>query len=244
MGSTAIGSDGEEEALSLCDLSLEHQVQPRNHPIKTDEDFSFGSVGQEMCPADQVFFKGLILPLYGLPGCHQVIQTSRCSESMDHASFTRFTSVSTSSNTNCKFNKEPSPKPPLRSPRTQPVNVGIRNPTSSTWGYFRSGLVRAPELELQDSKVRRNSVGCRNSKLVNSNKGGVVSKRRIMGVYSGCKCSVNVVETVPSNSIVFINNEKQKAMLLSGMEERKKLRQELKVKEKEKGKGKGKPLNG
>ncbi|GMJ08719.1 hypothetical protein HRI_004541100 [Hibiscus trionum] len=246
MGSTAISIDGEEEALSLCDLPLEHQAQPRNQPIQTDEDFDFGSladsVGHQMCSADQVFFKGLILPLYGLPGCHQVIQTSSWSDSMDHASLSRFTSVGSSSNTNCKFNKESSPKPQIRSPRTQPVNVGIRNQTSSMWGYFRSGLVRAPELELQDSKVGRNSVSCRNSKLVSSNNCGVASKKRIMGVYSGCKCSVNVVETVPSNSVVFINNEKQKAMLVSAMEERKKLQQELKMKkkmkEKEKGKGK------
>ncbi|KAE8718518.1 putative Gibberellin-regulated family protein [Hibiscus syriacus] len=244
MGSTAISSDGEEEALSLCDLPLENQFQPRSQPIKTDEDFNFGSfadsVGSEMCSADQVFFKGLILPLYGLPGCHHIIHnTSSWSESMHHGSLSKFTS-----DIHCKYNKEPSPKTHIRSPRTRSVNVGIRNSTSSMWGIFRSGLVRAPEIELQDSKVRRrNSVSCRNSKLVNSNNGGVVSKKRIMGVYSGCKCSVNVVETVPSNNIVFINNEKQKTMLLSAMEERKKLQQELKkkkMKDKEKEKGKGK----
>ncbi|KAE8680659.1 hypothetical protein F3Y22_tig00111372pilonHSYRG00068 [Hibiscus syriacus] len=231
MGSTAISSDG-EEALSLCDLPLENQVQPRSQPIKTNEDFNFGSmpdsVGPEMCSADQVFFKGLILPLYGLPGCHQVIHnTSSWSKSMHHGSLSRFTS-----DIHCKYNKEPSPKPQIRSPRTRP-------PPSSMWGIFRSGLVRAPSIELQDSKVRlKNSVSCRNSKLVKSNNVGVVSKKGIMGVYSGCKCSVNVVETVPSNSIVFINNEKQKEMLLSAMEERKKLQQELKMKKKMKEKEK------
>lgn len=104
-------------------------------------------------------------------------------------------------------------------------------------------MVRAPVLELQDLKVRRNTVS-RNSKVVKNKKVGQVSKKlqdlnkgfiekRIMGMYSGCKCSANVVETVPLNNVVFIKRnkkgEKKNAILVSAMEE-KKLQHELKMK--------------
>lgn len=271
MESTAISSD-EEDALSLSDLPLENQVQPRNEEngepqaFKTDEDFNFGSLTDpQMCSADQVFFKGQILPLWNLvwsdSGC-------RWSESMDHGSLSGFTSVSSDntttnsiavSNSNSKsinfrnkLSTDPSPKPQVSMSKTRPVNVGIRNQTWSMWGAFRLGVVRAPELELQDLKVRRNTVS-RNSKVVKNKKVGQVSKKqqdlnkgfiekRIMRMYSGCKCSANVVETVPLNNVVFIKRnkkgEKKNAISVSAMEE-KKLQHELKMKKmKEKGKNK------
>ncbi|XWS33526.1 hypothetical protein CRYUN_Cryun22dG0090800 [Craigia yunnanensis] len=355
MESTAIRRDDEEkweaeedEALSLCDLPVnlikeENQIQPRNEEdgesqaIKTEEDFNFGSWGgslstePEMCAADEVFFKGQILPLRlsvssdsGLTGYRQDSQnTSRCfsrSESMDHGSLSRFTSVSSSSrssstrssnystssnnsitftprnfnsitnsssnsNTMSKpikirnnFNTHPSPKPQIRLSKTRPVNVSSQNQKSSMWDFFRLGLVRAPELELQDLKIRsnnnntnRNSVSrnssCNSSnsssstknsssKIVN-NSGTEVAKNqqdlnkgfleKRIGLFSGCKCSVNAVETVPLNNIVVIksnkNNEKEKAMLHPAMEQKKKLLQELKIKkmkEREKEKQEGK----
>ncbi|TYH95531.1 hypothetical protein ES332_A12G112000v1 [Gossypium tomentosum] len=136
--------------------------------------------------------------------------------------------------------------------KIRPVNVGIRNQTWSMWGCFRLGVVRAPVLELQDLKVRRNTVS-RNSKVVKNKKVGQVSKKqqdlnkgfiekRIMGMYSGCKCLANVVETVPLNNVVFIKRnkkgEKKNGILVSAMEE-KKLQHELKMKKmKEKGREK------
>ncbi|PPS04145.1 hypothetical protein GOBAR_AA16510 [Gossypium barbadense] len=103
-----------------------------------------------------------------------------------------------------------------------------------------------------DLKVRRNTVS-RNSKVVKNKKVGQVSKKqqdlnkgfiekRIMGMYSGCKCSANVVETVPLNNVVFIKRnkkgEKKNGILVSAMEE-KKLQHELKMKKmKEKGREK------
>ncbi|XWS45184.1 hypothetical protein CRYUN_Cryun15aG0114600 [Craigia yunnanensis] len=352
MESTAISCDDEEkwegeeeEALSLCDLPVnlikeENQVQPRNEEdgeyqaIKTEEDFNFGSSTEpEMCAADEVFFKGQILPLRlsvssdsGLTGCRQDSQnTSRClsgSESMDHGSLSRFTSVSSSSrssstrsshystssnnsitatarnfnsitnsscscssNSNTKskpikirnnFNTHPSPKPQIRLSKARSVNFSSRNQKSSMWDFFRLGLVRAPELELQDLKVRsnnnnasRNSVSrnssCNSSnsssstknstsKIVN-NSGTEVAKnqqdlnkgflKKRIGLFSGCKCSVNAVETVPLNNIIVIksnkNNEREKVLLHSAMEEKKKLLQELKkMKENEKEKQEGK----
>ncbi|XWS41810.1 hypothetical protein CRYUN_Cryun17cG0114900 [Craigia yunnanensis] len=344
MESTAINFDEEEkweaeeeEALSLCDLPVnlikeENQVQPRNEEtgesqaIKTEEDFNFVSCGgslstePEMCAADEVFFKGQILPLRlsvssdsGLTGCPQDSQkTSHYlsrSESMDHGSLSRFTSVSSNSRssstrsshystsssnsiivtarnfnsiTNSKpikirnnFSTHPSPKPQIRLSKTWPVNVSNRNQKSSMWDFFQFGLVRAPELELQDLKVRsnnnnanRNSVSrnssCNSSnsssstknstsKIVN-NSGTEVTKNqqdlnkgfleKRIGLFGGCKCSVNAVETVPLNNIVVIKSnkisEKEKAMLHAAMEEKKKLLQELKIKKKMKEKQEGK----
>ncbi|XVE82885.1 hypothetical protein DITRI_Ditri16bG0041600 [Diplodiscus trichospermus] len=214
----------EEEALSLCDLPVnlikeENQVEPRNgedgesQEIKTEEDFNFGSrcgslsTEPEMCAADEVFFKGQILPLRlsvssdsGLQtGCRPDSQNTRRSlsrsESMDHGSLSRFTSVSSSSrsrssstgssnnsirvtarnfnsmanssskfNTKSKpikirnnFNTHPSPKPQIQLSKTRPLNVSSRTQKSSMWDFFRLGLVRAPELELQDLKIRSNN---------------------------------------------------------------------------------------
>ena len=64
----------EEEALSLCDLPINLEDPPRNQEHSrpneaSQEEFNFRSWGapfskeHEMCVADEVFFKGQILPL-------------------------------------------------------------------------------------------------------------------------------------------------------------------------------------
>ncbi|XP_021908253.1 uncharacterized protein LOC110822436 [Carica papaya] len=118
----------EEEALSLCDLPVNlieedgnfkksvHEEETRG--VETGEDFDFGSwVGSisaeqaEMCAADEVFFKGQILPLRhsvssdkGLFEFHR--NPSRCvsrSQSMDHClSAGPFTSSATSRSSSCR----------------------------------------------------------------------------------------------------------------------------------------------
>ncbi|GMI83741.1 hypothetical protein like AT5G67350 [Hibiscus trionum] len=156
----------EEEALLLCNLSV-NLIKEENQLVqeedggaaktsKTEEDFNFGSWGgsplikPEMCAADEVFFKGQILPLHhsvssdgGIMGFRQDSHnTSMClsrSESMDHGSLSRFTSVgssstsTSSSNANLKpkaikirnnFNTHPSPKPQIRLSKTRTPNVG------------------------------------------------------------------------------------------------------------------------
>lgn len=66
--------EDDEEALSLCDLPINLEDQPRNQEHScpneaTQEEFNFRSWGapfskeHEMCVADEVFFKGQILPL-------------------------------------------------------------------------------------------------------------------------------------------------------------------------------------
>ncbi|KAE8704871.1 putative Late embryoproteinsis abundant protein group 8 protein [Hibiscus syriacus] len=314
----------EEEALSLCDLPLnlvkeENQIQPRNvedgesQAIKTQEDFIFGSCGDflstkpEMCAADDVFFKGQILPFRvsvssdrGSTRCHRQDsqKTSRFlprSESMDYGSLGRFASVTSSSRssstgsshystnsssnsskvtsrnfnsiTNPKskpnetrnnFNTHPSPKPQIRLSKARQVNVSSRNQTSSMWDFFRLGLVRAPELEPDYMKNRnnnsnRNSVSrnssCNSSNTNSCNINQLDSIQGFLrkGLFGGCKCSVNVVETFPLNKIVVIrsmmkkNSEKEKAMSHAAMEEKTKLlKQEQKIKKKMKEKREGK----
>ncbi|KAK8673946.1 hypothetical protein V6N13_112255 [Hibiscus sabdariffa] len=305
----------EEEALSLCDLPVnlvkeENQTQPRNEEDgESQEDFNFGSWGDflstkpEMCAADEVFFKGQILPFRvsvtspgGSTRCHRQDSQKTSgflprSESMDYSSLSRFTSVTSSSRssstgsshysinsssnsskltaknfnsiTNPKskpneirnnFNTQyPSPKPQVRLSKTRPVNISSRNQTSSMWDFFRLGLVRAPELELDYMKIRnnnsnRNSVS-RNSSCNSSNINQLDSIKGFLrkGLFGGCKCSVNVVETVPLNKIVVIksmmkkNSEKGKATSHAAMEEKTKLlQQEPKIKKKMKEKREGK----
>ncbi|KAE8686039.1 putative Late embryoproteinsis abundant protein group 8 protein [Hibiscus syriacus] len=151
------------------------------------------------------------------------------------------------------FNTHPSPKPQIRLSKTRPVNVSSRNQTSSMWDFFRLGLVRAPELELDYMKIRnnnsnRNSVS-RTSSCNSSNINQLDSIKGLLrkGLFGGCKCSVNVVETVLLNKIVVIknmmkkNSEKERTMLHAAMEEKTKLLQhERKIKKKMKEKPEGK----
>ncbi|KAK8694867.1 hypothetical protein V6N13_072411 [Hibiscus sabdariffa] len=307
----------EDEALSLCDLPInlikeDYQIYTKNEEdgeesqaTKTDEDFNFGSLcgslttEPEMCAADQVFFQGQILPLRlsvssdsGITGCRQdSLSTSRClsrSESMDHGSLSRFTSVSSSSRsssfnsisngsssyynskprkTRNNFNTHPSPKPQITSSKAhQPVNVSSRNQKPQMWEFFRLGLVRGPKLELIDLKARsNNNNGIKNSVSRNSscnsyrsncssstknsttntkskivNKSSEVVKNaqdlskgflaKKIGSLSGCKCSVNAVETVPLNDIMVIKSSDN----IDAMEDKKKPVKEMKMKKKRK----------
>ncbi|GMP27809.1 hypothetical protein CsSME_00003634 [Camellia sinensis var. sinensis] len=126
--SISIANEAEEEddeALSLCDLPISEANQSRKQEeeeeeapsIKTkiEEDFDFGSLGGSvwtepaMCAADDVFFRGQILPLrhsISSDSCLAALRKdsrnpSRCvsrSESMDHCySSSGFTSVSSRS---------------------------------------------------------------------------------------------------------------------------------------------------
>ncbi|KAK7330985.1 hypothetical protein VNO77_25192 [Canavalia gladiata] len=266
----------EEEALSLCDLPINLEAQPRNQEHKhvneaTQEEFNFRSWSgffskePEMCVADEVFFKGQILPLRlsfsteaGLLTTGSQHYAKRfINESLDHASLGDFqsnnssrsssvrsqnSSSSTSSTTTTttttttapppprfkpsvrnQFHTHPSPKPQLRvsAPR-QLVNQGRKS--SSAWEIFRLGVVPAPEIGLQDLKVRssnsanrncvsRNSSSSSNNSASNSNaksvktsndgnKSNHVLKQLIGkggGLLSGCDCSF---ETVQSNTVM------------------------------------------
>ncbi|KAJ9170599.1 hypothetical protein P3X46_018696 [Hevea brasiliensis] len=177
------------------------------------------------------------------------------SESMDRGSiggFTSFSSRSSSSRsqfsssstssltTSTRISKpriqnqlhtHPSPKPQIRLSSTSLGNAGSnRNRKSTIWDFFRLGLVRTPEIELQDLKVRtsvsRNSSSSSsnsNSSIrISSNSRGRISssksqsqgenmekqrkqsflEKRSGGLLSGCSCTASAVKSVPLNIII------------------------------------------
>ncbi|GLT46774.1 hypothetical protein SLA2020_205040 [Shorea laevis] len=301
--------EDDDEALSLSDLpvnliedenQLRESKEGESQAIKTEEDFDFGSWGgtisaepAEMCAADEVFFQGQILPLRlsvssdsGLTGFRNDSRIpSRCisrSESMDHGTVSRLTSLSSRSsssgsrisssssssitntitrNPNSKpnrisnnFHTHPSPKPQIIVSKSRPSNVGSRSQRSSVWDFFRLGLVRAPEIELQDLKIRntqnkatRTSVS-RNSSCSSSNSSSDTKIKnqnpRRGGFFNGCKCSVSAVETVPLNNIVVIKTSKNEKPPATAMERKGfpelKMKKKMKEKEREKEKQDGK----
>lgn len=135
------------------------------------------------------------------------------------------------------FHSHPSPKPQIRLSSTSlGSNAGSnRNRNSSVWEFFRLGLVRTPEIELQDLKVRssvsRNSSSSSSnsnpsvkniSKINSSNRSSIkfdschsgknMEKQRKQsflekggGLLSGCSCSVSAAKPVPFN-IIFIKS--------------------------------------
>ncbi|XP_031277955.1 putative uncharacterized protein DDB_G0280071 [Pistacia vera] len=329
----------EDEALSLSDLPLNliniednHDDQNRSSAEAScqvkepeDQEFNFGSWGgslsteSEMCAADDVFFKGQILPLRfsvsSESGLTRLIQhdlshnsVTSClsrSESMDHlSSVDRLTSLNSSRSSSSsrshnsssttttstttitknskpriirnQFHTYPSPKPQIRVSASQlrRNTSGNRSQKSTVWDFFRLGLVRTPEIELQDLKVRNNNIAnkscvSRNSSSgssSNSNSSSSINnynkqdlkitekkqkkKQNLLdnktGLFSGCKCSITAVETVPLNNIVIIksnsegsNNRKRINNNGESSEMEKKL-QELKTKQKMKEKQQGK----
>lgn len=337
-------AEEEDEALSLSDLPLNfineetsllqagEEATTSTQAKENEEEFNFDSWGgslsaeSEMCAADEVFFKGQILPLRLSVSSDSGLfarsendsrNISRCvsrSESMDRGSSTMggLTSInssrSSSTRSHCsssssnsfitnttrnsrpivrnQFHSFPSPKPQIRVSNARLLGIGnvssssssIRSQKSTVWDFFRLGLVRAPEIELQDLKVRNNIISSANRSSVsrNSSSGssstnssssvknyGAAAKNRQdlnmgnqqkkkqssfldkrKGLFSGCKCSITAVETVPLNNIVVIkssscksNIDKESNGSIQDMEKR---LQELKIKKKSKEKQAGK----
>lgn len=177
----------DDEALSLSDLPLIHQWNkheddeeqirpPTPREIKIQDDFDFCSMSKqsEMCSADELFFKGQILPMRHSVSSDKGLLLSR-SESMDRfysgglissrsSSISSHHSMSSSSGSSAatlrrpkynpklpprnQFHSHPSPSPKLHFP-TNKQRIGGRNqrncPTkSSPWSIFRLGLVTTP----------------------------------------------------------------------------------------------------
>ncbi|WVZ11943.1 hypothetical protein V8G54_016473 [Vigna mungo] len=233
--------------VNLINDETRPKPEPDSQIIETREDFDFRLWGapfsseSEMCAADEVFFQGQILPLR--------LSLKRCqsrSESLGHGSLREFrsnssrsssirsqNSTSSSSSTSTttpgiskprpqnenNFHAHPSPQPQLKVTIPRQTSFGNQGRKSSAWDFFRLGVVPAPEIALQDLKVRstnginKNQIARNNSnRSSNSNlnangavkrsysaKGNHVLKQFVGiggGFWSGCKCSV---ETVQSN---------------------------------------------
>ncbi|QCD81510.1 hypothetical protein DEO72_LG2g1839 [Vigna unguiculata] len=139
----------EEEALSLSDLPINLNDQPRHQEQgsavnqATQEEFNFRSCGApfskqpEMCVADEVFFKGQILPLR-VSFSSEAGLLATLSQSQPH-----YVPLRTKPRIRNQFHMHPSPKPQLRAPTpTQLSSLG--NPgrkSTSAWGIFRLGVL-------------------------------------------------------------------------------------------------------
>ncbi|XP_025014163.1 uncharacterized protein LOC8285641 [Ricinus communis] len=178
------------------------------------------------------------------------------SESIDHGSTAGFTSFSsrssssrsqlssTSTNSSSvnttssriskprfqnQFHAHPSPKPQIRLSNNSLGNAATNKSrkSSTVWDIFRLGLVRAPEIELQDLKTRTSVSRNSSSSSSNSNSNIKVSgnssssegkkmekqnqkqrkqsfseKRSSGSLLSGCSCTVSAVKPVPLNIII------------------------------------------
>ncbi|XP_057421450.1 uncharacterized protein LOC130715374 [Lotus japonicus] len=113
-----------------------------------------------------------------------------------------------------QFHTHPSPKPQLNLKSSGPRQTSFGR-KSSVWEIFRLGVVPAPEIELQDLKVR-SSKNCvsRNSSNSSSNSDKLGSKTdattksnhffkqlvgKSGGLLSGCDCSIETVVQFDSN---------------------------------------------
>ncbi|XP_010277131.1 PREDICTED: uncharacterized protein LOC104611661 [Nelumbo nucifera] len=254
------GLNSDEEAaevLSLCDLPrMEIKGEKHaNHEIialdETEEDFEFGSLAaslsteSEMCAADDLFFRGQILPLRlsvssdsGLAGFRQdtrkISSFDSISESLEHSSSSSvsrsnsYTSHNLSGGSSVPasrykprvhshFHTHPSPKPQIwySSSGARSVNIGGRDRRSTVWRLFRVGVVRAPEIELQDLKRRNRNKSDNSSSSDSTRSSGNRSgdspnevrvekttrqRQRFLDGLSSCKCSVSTVEVVMSKA--------------------------------------------
>ncbi|KAL2333465.1 hypothetical protein Fmac_014678 [Flemingia macrophylla] len=206
----------EEQPLSLP-INL-HDQPPIQEPTQEDFDFCSWGSGPEMCVADQLFCNGQILPLrlsfssQAHEPSHQKHHAER-----DFKLMSKYTSSSglrsqnpssTSSTTKPRisnqFHTHPSPKPQLRAPTRTP-STGLGRKSTSAWGVFRLGVVPAPEIGLQDIKLRnnRNCVSRNSSSSSSSNNSvkSVTTGNRVLkqfvgkggGLLSGCDCSFETV---------------------------------------------------
>ncbi|KAI9113403.1 hypothetical protein K1719_015330 [Acacia pycnantha] len=138
-----------------------------------------------------------------------------------------------------QFHTHPSPKPQLKaSPNSsRQVSIGGHhlNRKSSTWDFFRLGVAPAPEIGLQDLKVRctnnnKNKTTCVSR---NSSNSSSSSERRRMSSHHGfrqmvrgCKCSV---ETVPFDIMITKSTKKTESTTTHAMKEKAKQKQRKKA---------------
>lgn len=254
--------DEEEEALSLCDLPIAGRDNCKSNETSSSsrnafeaQDFEFGSWAEEdpiaMCAADDVFFKGQILPLRpsvssetgnllsGVrPDSQKTSRSGSRSDSMERSlgnsslvfssstgsnrSSSRSHSLSSSSSTYNNFHSHPTPKPQMNThPRR---NASKTSRKSSGWGLFRLGLVKTPEIELQDLKFRNRSNICKSESLISPGRRSTGSDggkkpplekmppkqehglQRFFGGGLSCKCSAD--DTI-SSKIVILKSRKR-----------------------------------
>ncbi|XP_026396784.1 probable membrane-associated kinase regulator 1 [Papaver somniferum] len=165
--------------------------------------------------------------------------SSRSSSSKSHNSISS-ASTSTTTSGHYKplkniFHSHPSPKPQIWNSSNNSNSIrrnvisGRTGKQSTTWGLFRVGLVKTPQIELQDLRLRNyksfngscSSSGSSNksSSLKNISKGttgnDIGEKKKMQRFYLGfesCKCSTDAVENIVSSQTVVIKSSSRKKM--------------------------------
>lgn len=223
-----------DDALSLSDLPIESLTEKQETECKSSEaleDFEFRTCGNglllksgpeeaHMCVADDIFFKGQLLPLksYSSQSDRSLSSNSNSSTSNCSSSSISRSQSSSSHSSNCdaprlsisnKFYAHPSPRPQVR---TNISNSGRKSTGSAPpgWALLRLGVAKTPEIELNDLKFRR----------LRSNESKCEPKVKKSGPRFGfgCKCAPDVTEPVPirkKKEDVVIGYEKRESICKS-----------------------------
>ncbi|GER30238.1 hypothetical protein STAS_06166 [Striga asiatica] len=231
LNSSVERDDDEDETLSLSALPLIPKNDQKQEKFNTQrenqihDDFDFCSLSKEsqkMRTADEIFFRGQILPLHHCP-----TRPITRSESMDRPISSRSSSSgsrqsSTSSGSSAgpkfppprnRFHSHPSP-----SPRSHfPVTTNRRNSSakaSPAWSIFRLGMLAAPpEISFQGLKPRARRIGSRNSTESCRSSAGSRSSlsrfRKNLSSIGGCKCSGDAIDTVRSRVMVITRSSSE-----------------------------------
>ncbi|KAK6923114.1 hypothetical protein RJ641_011418 [Dillenia turbinata] len=157
----------------------------------------------------------------------------------------------------------PSPKPNIRIPKSRlgrDLGTKILSQKSTFWEFLKVGLVRAPEIEMQNLNTRvnsnnnfgsRNSTGRRSQSPVNVTSDTKIGKKSIpdlisrekekdpkflgkrSGLLSGCNCSIGAVGTISSKIVINKSGRSYKKKSLERDEEAKHILKEENVKRQE-----------
>ncbi|KAL8188521.1 hypothetical protein R6Q57_029809 [Mikania cordata] len=215
--------DDEEESLSLCDLPTnDHQIETNLNSEDNDPvDFEFGSSlagagcqsPENMCNADEVFFKGQILPLINRSASVSVA-SSRSNENDPITIQSKGYGYWYKPKIRNQFHTHPSPSPQIRTQSFRTLSHSKQKP-SSFWSFLQVSLVRPQEIGLSDLKNRSKRFGSHNSRASSSmdstndqnqnqnkmkHRKNTKKKQRLL--FSGCNCSADSIkltinETVP-----------------------------------------------
>ncbi|KAI3699548.1 hypothetical protein L2E82_43943 [Cichorium intybus] len=200
----------QEEALSLCDLATSKHDNPEaTHPKEpfSDEDFDFSSAGttlpeSKMCSADELFFRGKILPFkhpvnlpFGFMNSFSGSEPASVVSSRSSSTRSNNSGTSGSSNTSGseftgskptirnrnQFHSHPSPTPQIRTRSGRHSNPK----TSSKWSFLQLGVMKAQEIGLEDLKNRSQRSHGSSMKDQDQKK-----KKMKISFLGGCTCTI------------------------------------------------------
>ncbi|GFY81037.1 hypothetical protein Acr_01g0008460 [Actinidia rufa] len=212
----------DEEALSLCDLPLNrddnNQSREDASAPSAIEDFNSGSwpgfvsAEPEMCVADEPHSGTLAGPFPGPSPWTTCVRVGPLVPAVEVAALGVSIHQAVAApppppTTNPKkvrnpFHAHPSPTPQIRVPSSRYGNSGHSGHQggrkSTRWSLFRVGLFPAPKIELHDLRARgtNNRFDNRHSCSSTSSSDHQRRKKSNHGLFGGCRCSFDAVETL------------------------------------------------